>query len=150
MTWRSLFPGLLALLWFGVFNTARACQFTGRLENLAFLTVVKADFLQVIHRELAQIDRPVLGIADFYPVVEDAQMVRTHRTYIDGLDTAYAAVVFDLYAGEVPQCVCYALYAELLQSFAGQPLDGHNVICLALCRYFDFLDSELSGDGVKK
>ena len=52
----------------------RACRTVvfGRLQQFTLLTVVKADFLQVIHRELAQIDRPVLGIADFYPVVENA------------------------------------------------------------------------------
>ena len=43
----------------------------GGLQQLAFLPVVQADFLEVIHRELAQIHRPVLRITYLYPIIED-------------------------------------------------------------------------------
>ena len=82
-----------------------AAEVAGRLEKRAPLPVVQRKGLHIVERELTEVYLAVLCVAQSYAVVDHAGMVGTHRAYVDGLDAAYAAVVFHLYSGEIAECV---------------------------------------------
>ena len=104
-------------------RTELAC----RLHDVGFLTVVELDFLHVVQRETSQVHLSVLGITQLYAVVIDGSMLTAHRAHVDGLDTTYAAVVFELYAGEIAQRVRYGEGIQSLQFYAFECLGQDHV-----------------------
>ena len=90
----------------------------GGLEDLGFLPIIEGYLFDVIHRELIEVHRSVLRVAYFDTVVEHAQMVRTHGPYIDGLESAYSTVVFELYPCKIAYGVRHRIRTESFQTCA--------------------------------
>ena len=99
-----------------------------RLEDLALLAVVERDRLDVVERELAQVDLPVLGIAQLNAVVEHPHVIGAHRANVDGLHTAHAAVVLELHAGKVAQGIGHAVAAQPLKAAAIECLGRYHLL----------------------
>ena len=93
-------------------------EILGRLQNLTFLAVIERDGLDVVERELAEVNLSVLGVSKFYPVVDHSCVVRSHRTDIDRLDSAHTSVVLHLHARKIAQCIGYAVAVKALKLFA--------------------------------
>ena len=116
---RGLEIGPLALLEAGAprgyVDRSGGSEILGRLENVAFLTVVERYFLHVVQREASQIDLSVLGVAQLDAVVEHGHVVGAHRADVDGFQTAHAAVVFELHAREIADGVGHRKTVQPLQ-----------------------------------
>ena len=69
---------------------------TGGLEDGTLLSVIQSDFLHIVERELSEVYLTVLGITQLDTVVADTQVMGTHRTDIDGLDTSHTTIVLQL------------------------------------------------------
>lgn len=111
----------------GDVDRAGGSEILRRLEDVAFLTVVERDLLHVVQREAAQVDLAVLGVAQLDAVVEYGHVVGAHRTDVDGLQTAHAAVILELHACEVADGVGHreavqALQVDLLEHLRGDDL----------------------------
>ena len=102
-------------------------KLAGRLEDGTLLTVVEQQLLDVVQRELSQIHLSVLGIAQLYAVVEDAQVAGAHAAHIDGLDASHASVVLQLHACKVAQRVGYGVGAEPFQLFPLHDVAGNDL-----------------------
>ena len=116
-------------------------EILGRLQNFAFLTVVQRQGLDIVERELAEIDLAVLSVAEFHPVIYDAGVVGTHAADVYGLDAAYAAIILDLNAGEITQCVGDTVAVEPLEFIALQCLDRNYVFRFVSRRDHNFLQT---------
>ena len=98
-----------------------------KVEDAAFLTVVEGDGLNVVQGVFAQVYLAVLGVAELYAVVEYAEVVGAHASHVKGLDTPHAAVVLELYSGEVAQGVGHTVGVESFQVRALQRLSRDNL-----------------------
>ena len=110
-------------------------EVAGGLEDSTFLSVVERHLLDVVERELPQVDLSVLRIAQHDAVVADGQVVGAHGAHVDRLDAAHAAVVLQLDAREIAQGVGYGLRRQPFELLAVQLLRGD-----------DLAERELRGD----
>ncbi len=98
----------------------------GGLKDFALLPVIQGYFFHILQRELTQVHRSILGITDFYTIIEHTQMMCAHRADIHRFETAYAAIILDLHAGEVTQGIRHAVGAQTFQFGAFQTLHRYN------------------------
>ena len=59
-------------------HRARRAKVARRLKNLALLTVIQRNLVDVVERKLAEVNLPVLRVAQLNAVVEHAQVVGAH------------------------------------------------------------------------
>ena len=111
-----------------------------RLENLTLLSVVERYGLHVVEREHAEVHLSVLRVRQLYAVVEHSHVVGAHASYVDGLDAAHSAVVFQLHAGKEPERVGHTQAVEPLQFFALKLL-RRNDTALAVAQHYHFVKS---------
>ena len=109
---------------FDIQRSSTAKVFCG-LKDFALLSVVKGNLFHILQRELSQIHCAVLGIANFYAIIENAQMMCAHRTDVNGFQAAHTAIIFDLHTGKVTQGICHAVRAQAFQFGTFQPLHRH-------------------------
>ena len=88
----------------------------GGLEDLRALTVVQRNLLDVLHGEFTQIDCTILGVTDLDTVIENTQVMGSHRTQIDGLQTTYSTIILDLHPGEITHGIRHALRVQSFQT----------------------------------
>ena len=131
----GLYPGFeMGGFAFGKFRTAcrqvnrpGRAELARRLEDVASLSVVERYLLDILQRKFAEVYLSVLGIAELYAVVIYPHVVAAHAAYVYGLDTAHAAVIFQLHAREVSQGIGYREAVEAFEFLAGEFLRGYNL-----------------------
>ena len=107
-----------------------------RLEDGTLLSVVKRYLVNIVHRELPQVHLTVLRVPQLYAVVEDAEVIATHRTDVHRLDTAHSTVVLQLKTSEIAQCICDVMSVQALQLLALHRVRrNHLAECKARCHY---------------
>ena len=111
----------------GEINATRRAELSRRLEDVAFLSVIERDFLDVVQRELAQVHLPVLCVAQLYAVVIYARVVRTHAADVDRLQSGHTAVVFDLQSRKITDGISHGKAVQLPQFFPFQGLCGNDL-----------------------
>ena len=112
----------------------------GALENVASLSVVEGNRLDVVEREFAQIHLPVLRIADLDAVIENAHVVGAHRADIHRLESTHTAIVLELDASEVAHGIGHRMAVKALQLLAREFLGGDHVLVGATAIDDDVLD----------
>ena len=120
----------------------RTCrgEVLGRLEDIAFLTVIDRDGLHIVHRETPEIDLPVLRIAQLHTVVEDAHVLRTHTADIDRFQSAHAAVVLDLNTRKIANRIGYRNHIQAFKLLPCKYLRGNGLGSATLCSSYNSVD----------
>ena len=73
--------------------------------------------LDIVERELAEVNLAVLCVAKFYAVVDYAGVVCAHRADIHSLYTSDSTIILYLHTGEIPECISDAVGVKALQFF---------------------------------
>ena len=115
-----------------------------RLENIGFLALVELYLLHIIQREATQVHLSVLCIAQLHTIIIDSGMLTSHRAHIDGLDTPYSTVVFQLHAGKIANCISYCQCIQALQFLSGEVLRNNDIFGQSTRRHFHFIDAEVT------
>ena len=69
----------------------------GGLQKVRLLTVIELQCLHVVKRETAQVNLPVLGIAQLDSVIENACVVCAERTDVHGFQSTDSAIILYLH-----------------------------------------------------
>ena len=109
-------------------DAAGICKVGSRLHYRRALPLIDAHFLDVVQRELAKVNHPVLCISKFYAVVIDAHVLRTQRTQIHRLQASDSAIILQLYAAHEAQGIGHSVGIHFLQILALQGLWRYRLV----------------------
>ena len=110
----------------------------GALENVAALTVIERDGLDIVEREFAQIHLTILRIADLDAVVKDPHVVGAHRADVYRLEAAHTTIVLELHTGKVAHGIGHRVTVQALELLAREFL-GRNHILVGATAIDDYI-----------
>ena len=113
--------------------------FTGGHQRLGLIGVEERHRLQRCQRVFAEVHGAVLCVGDAHTVEIYAHVLRAERPHVDRLLPAEAAIVLDLHAGEILQCVGDIVRGQGRELLLGNRLMGRYGLCAS---GHDFLQLE--------
>ena len=82
----------------------------------------------------------ILSVTNLYAVVEDTQMIGTHRAYINRLEATHTAVILELHPSEIAHSIGHRVTVQSFELLAGEHLGWYHFLIGATAINNDILD----------